>query len=371
MKNLIIGLLAVAGILLSLQSCKEEIDLIGDFKETAVVYAILDQSEEIHMIKVTRAFIGPGNSYTHAQVADSSYFDNVTGTVTQLDANGIPTGQSWDLMDTTVFNKDPNGAFYGPAQDLLFFKSEPILNAFNGDTLAFLDENYQYRLDLTINDGLFTVSGVTELVKEMDESITNNNYPFKYANSQGELQSSPITFNDVKNAEKVEVNLTVEFTEWIGATPSIKSYSYKVGDADCLQNSSVVFSPNGETFFNNLTNNITNDPSITKRTFNSVTTVFTAADKNLSDYINNNKPSSDLAQTTPPIEPNLEATGGYRVVGIYAARVTKTVYKPFINPLNQLWRCLDKNTTRYLSNQAAIGFCSNHVADNTESWYCP
>ncbi|MCH2231050.1 MAG: hypothetical protein MK105_11965 [Crocinitomicaceae bacterium] len=370
MKNLIIGLLAIAGSLVSLQSCKEEIDLIGDFKETAVVYAILDQAEETHMIKVTRAFIGPGNSYTHAQVPDSNYFDNVTGTVTELN-NGVPTGQSWDLMDTTVFNKDSNGAFYGPEQELLYFKSAPILNQFNGDTIAFLNEDYEYRLDLTINDGLFTVSGVTELVKEMDESISSNNFPFKYANNQGELQSSPITINDVKNAEKVEVNLTVEYTEWIGAIPTVKSYSYKIGDSDCLQNSSVVFSPNGETFFENLTENISNDPAITKRTFNSITTVFTSADQNLSEYINNNKPSSDLAQATPPIEPNLEATAGYRVVGIYAARVTKTVYKPFINPLNQLWRCIDKSTTRYLCNQAGIGFCSNHVADNAESWYCP
>ena len=367
MKNLIIGLLAVAGSLLSLQSCKEEIELIGNFKETAVVYAILDQSEETHMIKVTRAFIGPGNSYVFAQESDSSYFDNVTGTVTELN-NGVPTGQSWDLLDTIVTNKDPNGAFYSDEQELLYFKSD----ALPGNPDAFLNEDYSYRLDLTINDGLFTVSGVTELVKEMSESISSSNYPFKYANSQGEFLSSPISISNVKNAEKVEVNLTVEFTEWVGATPTVKSYSYKVGDADCEQNASVVFNPNGNVFYDNLLNNITNDPSITRRTFNSITTNFTAADDKLSEYINNNKPSSDLAQTTPPINPNLEATGGFRVVGIYAARVNKSVYKSFISipPALQNWRCIDKNTTKYLCTQTSALFCSDHPSDVAEFWHC-
>ena len=54
-------------------SCSEKIDLIGDFKETAVVYGLLDHSDSMHYVKITRAFIGPGNALELAQIEDSSY----------------------------------------------------------------------------------------------------------------------------------------------------------------------------------------------------------------------------------------------------------------------------------------------------------
>ncbi|NDB35276.1 MAG: hypothetical protein EB023_08010, partial [Flavobacteriia bacterium] len=45
-----------------LSACNEKIDLVGDFKETAVVYGLLDHADSLHYIKITRAFLGPGNA---------------------------------------------------------------------------------------------------------------------------------------------------------------------------------------------------------------------------------------------------------------------------------------------------------------------
>ena len=45
-----------------LTSCSEEVNLTGDFKETAVVYGLLDHADSLHYVKITRAFIGPGNA---------------------------------------------------------------------------------------------------------------------------------------------------------------------------------------------------------------------------------------------------------------------------------------------------------------------
>ncbi|TAF89039.1 MAG: hypothetical protein EAZ48_01940, partial [Flavobacteriia bacterium] len=59
----------------ALSSCEEDIILDGDFVETAVVYGLLDQADSIHMIKITRAFIGPGSALDIAQIPDSSYFE--------------------------------------------------------------------------------------------------------------------------------------------------------------------------------------------------------------------------------------------------------------------------------------------------------
>ena len=62
-------------------SCNEKINYIGEFKETAVVYGLLDHADSIHYVKINRAFIGPGNAIDIAQIPDSNYFSQVDATV--------------------------------------------------------------------------------------------------------------------------------------------------------------------------------------------------------------------------------------------------------------------------------------------------
>ena len=86
MRKLILFFLTVC----SLWSCNEKIDLIGDFRETAIVYGLLDHSDSLHYIKITRAFIGPGNALEIAQIADSSYFNTVEATIEEIE-DGVVT----------------------------------------------------------------------------------------------------------------------------------------------------------------------------------------------------------------------------------------------------------------------------------------
>ena len=106
-------------------NCSEEVNLNGDFKETAVVYGLLDHSDSLHFIKITRAFIGPGNALEIAQIPDSSYFDDVELTVSEY-VGGI-FQRSWLLSDTIVTNKDVDGAFYAPEQKVYYFKTLPTV----------------------------------------------------------------------------------------------------------------------------------------------------------------------------------------------------------------------------------------------------
>jgi len=91
-------------------SCNEKIDLIGDYKETAVVYGLLDQSDSLHYIKITRAFIGPGNAVNIAKIPDSSYFQNVDARIKEFVGGDLK--RTWILKDTVVSGKNSNGAFY-------------------------------------------------------------------------------------------------------------------------------------------------------------------------------------------------------------------------------------------------------------------
>ena len=104
-----------------LSSCNEKIDFQGAFKETVVVYGLLDQSDSLHYVKVNRAFIGPGNALDIAQIPDSNYFDEVEVTVSEyLDGN---LNRTWILKDTIISTKDTNGVFYAPEEKVYYFNS--------------------------------------------------------------------------------------------------------------------------------------------------------------------------------------------------------------------------------------------------------
>ena len=125
-----IRFICAVGTLCILFSCSEKIDLIGDFKETAVVYGLLDHSDSLHYVKITRAFIGPGNAVEIAQIEDSSYFNTVDATIEELDGNNIV--RTWILRDTTIENKDTNGLFYAPNQKVYYFQTLPTTTSSSG-----------------------------------------------------------------------------------------------------------------------------------------------------------------------------------------------------------------------------------------------
>jgi len=135
-------------------ACKDEIDLSPDGKETAVVYALLDQSDSIHYVRVNRAFYGGTNALEIAQIPDSSYFKQVDVTISET-LNG-QTLRSWKLSDTIVYNKDTNGVFYAPKQKLYYFKT---------DKTTTLKPGCVYKLNVSIDNKRFEVNGETSLIQ--------------------------------------------------------------------------------------------------------------------------------------------------------------------------------------------------------------
>ena len=360
MKNRILGLLALTGFVLGIQSCKEEITTSENFTETAVVYGILDTADSLHMIKITRAYIGPGDALQFAQIPDSSYFPSVTGTVTEL-INGSPA-RVFNLTDTTVLNKDENGIFYAPTQKLYYFATNPS---------SPLNENAEYRLDLDINNGLFEVSSKTAMVNSMSETTSNKNVPFSFIQSNGTFLTKLVDVN-TGSANRVNCTLEVDFTEWIGTTPTIKSFEWRLGEVDTGENDQITFPAIGLTFYNLMQSNCTNDPAITKRVLNGIRVTTTGGSQDLASYILVNQPSSSLAQTKPSFT-NLEATKGHPVVGIFTSTQTLSRYVPLVGASNFL-RCISTQSTEYLCNGAQtfdLLFCSNHPADVLKTWYCP
>ncbi len=381
MMKYIIALVTIA----ILYSCNEKIDLIGDFKETAVVYGLLDHSDSMHYVKITRAFIGPGNALEIAQIEDSSYFDAVDATIEEIQGGSVV--RTWTLKDTLIENKDTNGVFYAPFQKVYYFKTLPTTTSSSGafgtvqtspnEMMSSLNPDYQYRLKAVINSGEFEVTGTTSLVNGMTTTASSQNFTFKFATNPGEYKSTSVTISNTGNAHVVNAELGIRIAEYIATDASVKTIGWRIGESDVLPNTSKTFSANGITFYNLVNSNVTNDALIDERNFLGFEVTVTGGSEDLNNYITVNQPSSSLAQNKPTYT-NLEVTNDYRVIGIFSSIQTIKTYRPFyISPQQAFIRAIDKKSTQELCEGQITGllhFCSKHPADNVlgneESFAC-
>lgn len=356
--------------LVALSSCNEKIDFQGAFKETVVVYGLLDQADSLHYVKVNRAFIGPGNALDIAQIPDSNYFDDVEVTVSEyLDGN---LSRTWVLRDTLVNTKDSNGVFYAPQEKVYYFKTLPTginesIQTSADPQQSSLNRFGVYKLSVVVDGGKYTVSGQTELVRGITSPATSQNFTFKFADDPAEYISTGVTASNTGNSFVLNANLDVEFYEYEGINSSVKSFNWLLGEADVLPNSSKTFSALGATFYDLIAANKTSNPSIDKRTFKGMWITFTGGSEDLYNYIVVNRPSSSLAQSKPSYT-NLTINNGGNVLGIFSSRQTLRVYKPFYTSPQQAYiRAIDKKSTRELCLGPKTGmllFCSNHPGDN-------
>ena len=381
MMKYIIALVTIA----ILYSCNEKIDLIGDFKETAVVYGLLDHSDSMHYVKITRAFIGPGNALEIAQIEDSSYFDAVDATIEEIQGGSVV--RTWTLKDTLIENKDTNGVFYAPFQKVYYFKTLPTTTSSSGafgtvqtspnEMMSSLNPEYEYRLKAVINSGEFEVTGKTSLVNGMTTTASSQNFTFKFATNPGEYKSTSGTISNTGNAHVVNAELGIRIAEYIATDASVKTIGWRIGESDVLPNTSKTFSANGITFYNLVNSNVTNNALIDERNFLGFEVTVTGGSEDLNNYITVNQPSSSLAQNKPTYT-NLEVTNDYRVIGIFSSIQTIKTYRPFyISPQQAFIRAIDKKSTQELCEGQITGllhFCSKHPADNVlgneESFAC-
>ena len=379
MKKGIIGSLMLLTILFS--SCSEKIDLIGNFQETAVIYGLLDQADTLHYIKITRAFIGPGDAMQIAQIADSSYFDQVDATITE-ELNGSVT-RTWQLKDTLIQDKNTNGVFYGPIQKVYYFKTlatgqnEVQVISPNPNETS-LNKDAIYKLKVILNNGEFEVNGETELASGLTTTASSQNFTFKFSDNPGEYISTSVAASSTGNCFVVNTKLEIQYNEYIGNNKTLKSFDWNLGEVDVVPNSSRTFVALGETFYDLMISKVVNDPQITRRTFNGIRITLVGGAEELYNYMVVNKPSSTLAQTKPSYT-NLSVSNGKRVVGIFSSRQTISSFKPFFVGAGQAYlRAIDKKSTKELCTGPITGlllFCSDHPGDNVlnqeEPYACP
>lgn len=351
-------------------SCKDSLKITGKAQPSAVVYAILDPSETVHFIKVNKAYVTSDNNIETAAIADSNYFSSVTGTVKEY-YNGT-LKRTFNLTDTLIENKAA-GVFYYPQQKVYMFKTpqnNPLVD----------QAGYEYKLELDINNGEFTINSSTEIVR--DVKITNpaagafNSYSFANNPSNATKYKGTSVTGDFGTGSMFDLTLRITIAEYTSNTDStFKSFDWqiKTGDLASLSNSVLPASTaDGETFYKLVRDNVSNNSNIIKRNLISIDAILTSGSKVLFDYIALSKPSSSLAQNKITYT-NLTATNNRKVLGIFTSRTTVIVSKvENIIPGTQA-RAIDLNSMRELCKGQYTGtllFCSPNTIYQAESFFC-
>ncbi|MFN5444490.1 MAG: hypothetical protein ACK48V_09705 [Crocinitomicaceae bacterium] len=346
-------------------SCNEDIDLSPDGKETAIVYALLDQSDSIHYVRVNRAFYGGTNALEIAQIPDSSYFKQVDVTISET-LNGQKS-RSWKLRDTIVYNKDTNGVFYAPKQKLYYFKT---------DKTTALKPGFVYKLNVSIDNKRFEVNGETSLIQNAklgnpasegsSFSFASNNIA-KYGYFSTQVNAS------LGTASALNIALDIYIKEYKGTESTVKKINWNLGDRIKSSSSAVAVGAGGESFYKKIAAECT-DKSVTKRQLFrlDINTMFCSSE--FIEYLNTLTPSSSLAQSKKEYT-NLTVSNGMRVKGIFASRnnfiVQKLPFKQY--SASNYFRAIDQSSMMELCQGQYTGnlnFCSDVPSDFKETFFC-
>lgn len=314
MKRRILRISVFFSVLLSLfTSCETDFDLTADWKDITIVYGLMSQNDSVHYFKINKAFLGEGNAYTYAQIADSSSYGNsIEVTVTETGKNGSVRNFTCDT--TTIYDKEP-GIFYYPDQVVYktAFKVPSNLN----------DQDYTYALKVRNKNTGKIVSAETQLVKDFVietprpgqlsiDFISESNQKVKWISAQDGKRYNVVIrfwFDEVKNL----YDTTQRYIDW--DLTSIKSSGLNGGESMEILYDPLNFYPVCK---NQVPYNDDRENSVTSRLVDRAEFRISVAGDDLNTYMEVNEPSTGIVQDKPDYT---NITNGK---GLFSCRYTKS-----------------------------------------------
>jgi len=301
--------LGLSAVVFLFSMCSTELDLLDDWKETTVVYGLLDQSQPKQYIRIQKAFLGPDNAYDMAQQYDSINYIN------QLDVRmeRLTSGEAIDstiyFQPDTIYNKQP-GDFYAPMYVIYSFPQSS----------TWFSTSYYYRLVINNASTGNEVSSTTRIIQNFD--IIGPNFGTIGFASNNVNYKVEIKWEPAGNAVKYQLMMVFHYTEVdINMVATARATNgWIIGEMDATANAvsdeSYKFDP--DAFYRFVSNSIQADNNIIERRCDSVKFYVYACGTELNDYMNINGPSSSIVQERPQYT---NITNG---LGVYSARTSTT-----------------------------------------------
>jgi hypothetical protein len=311
-RNIICSIFAAT---LLFSGCSTDLDVIGDYKETIIVYGLLDQAQPKQYIKINKAFLGEGNAFQYAQIKDSTQFVNSLTVELRRFKNGAQLGATIVLSPDGSIPKDP-GTFYAPDQaNAIYSTTNPL----------FVDS--EYYLTVRNNESGTEVTAKTELITDISPGFiypapggasatfsfaisgTYPHYPF------------PISWTSAKNARLYQPVLRLNYIDSTASGNDTAYLDYQLQTIRTLHTTGgLTISSNieGRDFMRFIGSKLDgNKPGLIKRRALKVDLMLLAGADELSTFIDVNVPSTGIIQERP------EYTNVKNGLGLFSARLNR------------------------------------------------
>ncbi len=268
-------------------TCSTEIDVLDDWKETAGVYGLLDQSQPKQYIRIQKAFLGPDNALTMAQEYDSiNYINQLSVYIQQMDQNGNVL-YTYALQPDT-FTKEPG--FFNSAQQVVY----------SMNTQSTFNTNHRYKLLINNSQTGNSVDATTSLLDAFTVS-----QPTGPSINMVKITATTVVrvvWNTSPDARIYQVGMKFFYWETdLNGTEYKATPEWTLGTVQTTANSSstqeIVFEP--DNFYRFVADAIPYDPDVISRRADTIKFVIYAAGPELQTYMEVNGPSSALVQEKP------------------------------------------------------------------------
>lgn len=307
-KNLFFALMLLITSVLT-NSCDNTLDILSEYKDTTVVYAILNPADTAQYIRIHKMYLGPGNAINMAQVPDSIYPPNVLDVRLERYKNGLLAGIIPFFRDSNIIEKDsglfaqyPNILYKSGNFDSVYYDSEYYLRIHNKQT----GKDVTAKTNIV---GKIIVQNPSLNAFEVD-FLANPYIVSWYAASNGVLYEVIIRFY-YKEAPISNPNQSVtKYVDWhLGLLNESDKNSFNLFEYKIQQNE----------FFAFVGSAIKTDVTL-QREAGHVDFIFVAGNEDLYDYYRINNLNSSLSQTIPSY------TNIYGGLGIFASRYQHIIY---------------------------------------------
>lgn len=300
-------------------SCSTDIDLLDDYKETAIVYGLINQADTVQYIRINKAFLGEGNALIMAQQFDSINYANSLDVKIEEYYNGGLTNTYPLQRDSTMF-KQP-GDFYAPKQ--ILYRTLP------GQTFVY---GKTYKLIVKNNATGNVTTGETGLVDGTGLSI---NYPltsigFNPNPANPNLVVTP-KWTSTSNGRIYSAAFRIHYSETdLNNVTTTKMLEWNLGtskSSTIFGGENMSFDVKPDDFYRFIANNVADDGNIASRTATRIDFVVYVGSDDLSTYIDVNGPSNSVVQDRP-VYTNIS-----NGLGIFSTRYRKEKNNLIISPV--------------------------------------
>ena len=302
----IVAIIALGAVICT--SCKNSLNVQAPYKDVTVVYALMDQNDSRHYIRINKGFEGNGNAYTMAKQYDSIYYPVNNITAVLEDSNPTTDAVVNINLDTTTTVPLGPGTFSYPKQ-LLYYTDKA------------LNPNDYYNLVVTNNKSGKKVRGSTTLLQ--DVAISALSYP--QLTLESEPYSTGISWTSSSDARIYQMSLLFYYDNQLNTGPRVLQAPLELvfpqqTVPSTSGNVQMSYSLTCQQLFSLILSSIQPEQGV-QRYPDSLGIVFTSGTDDLNTYIQLSQPPSGINQDIPSYS---DVQNG---VGLYTARHVQTFYK--------------------------------------------